>query len=83
MTHSLAPRNPLLNLLRRKDSAGNLPQPFARAILLLEFHVAGTGLRDLADTEPHLQPGDEFNWLRCKEYFGAGSSPSTFRYAAI
>ncbi len=60
MTQSLAPRNALLSLLRLTGDAGTLPQPFARDILLLECHIAGTGWRGLTEIEPGLQIGDEF-----------------------
>lgn len=59
MTNSLALNNGLLSLLNRAGTVASLPQPFARDILLLECHVAGTAYRDLNAIESTLRTGDE------------------------
>ena len=59
MMNSLALNNGLLSLLNRAGIAAALPQPFARDILLLECHIAGTAYRDLSTIEPVLRAGDE------------------------
>ena len=64
MTNSLAPNATLLSLLNRAGTAADLPQPFARDIVLLECHVAGTAYRDLNEIEPTLRAGDELTLRR-------------------
>ena len=64
MTNSLALNAELLSLLNRTGDVGDLPQPFAREIVLLECHVAGTAYRDLNAIEPALHAGDELTLRR-------------------
>jgi HIRAN domain len=64
MTNSLALNNGLISLLNREGTAADLPQPFARDILMLECHVAGTSYRDLNAIETALCVGDELTLLR-------------------
>jgi hypothetical protein len=64
MTNSLAPNATLLSLLNRAGTAADLPQPFARDIVLLRCHVAGTAYRDLNEIEPVLRAGDELTLRR-------------------
>lgn len=59
MTNSLALNNELMSLLNRTGTATGLPPPFARDIILLECHVAGTAYRDLSAIEPILRAGEE------------------------
>jgi hypothetical protein len=59
MTNSLALNNGLMSLLNRAGTAADLPQPFARDIVLLECHVAGTAYRDLNAIESILRAGEE------------------------
>ena len=55
---ALVPIDPaLLALLRGSIGAQGKLQPFAREIMLIECHVAGTTFRDLKDVEPGLQEG--------------------------
>jgi HIRAN domain len=64
MTNSLAPNATLLSLLNRAGAAAGLPQPFARDIILLECHVAGTAYRDLNEIESNLRAGGELTLRR-------------------
>jgi hypothetical protein len=64
MTNSLALNNGLMSLLNRAGTAADLAQPFARDIVLLECHVAGTAYRDLNAIEPALCAGDELTLRR-------------------
>lgn len=64
MTHSIATRTALIDLMRSTGDTRNLPQPFAREIPLLECYVAGTTWRELDEIEPRLQTGDEFTLRR-------------------
>jgi hypothetical protein len=59
MTNGLTPKDGLLSLLSRAGPDADLPRPFAREILLLECHVAGTSYRDLGAIEDSLRAGDE------------------------
>jgi len=58
MDESLVPIDPqLLALIHGSfDAKGGL-MPFAREIMLVEAHVAGTSYRELRETEPTLHPG--------------------------
>ncbi len=64
MTNSLALNTGLMTLLNRIGSAGELPQPFTRDIVLLECHIAGTTWRDLAEIEHTLHTGDNLTLRR-------------------
>jgi hypothetical protein len=64
MTNSLALNAGLLSLLNRMGDVGDLPQPFAREIVLLECRVAGTAYRDLNAIELTLHAGDELTLRR-------------------
>src|SRR5437868_6119919 len=64
MTNSLALNAGLMSLLNRTGTAADLPQPFARDIILLECHVAGTAYRDLNAIELTLHTGDELTLRR-------------------
>lgn len=64
MTNSLARNDGLMSLLNRAGNPGDLPQPFARDILLLECHIAGTTWRDLSEVEHTLHAGDELTLRR-------------------
>ena|SRR5436305_371218 len=64
MTNSLALNAGLMSLLNRTDNVGDLPQPFAREIVLLECHVAGTAYRDINAVELTLCTGDELTLRR-------------------
>ncbi len=59
MSDALATKSNLLNLLSHTGSTANLPQPFARDILLLETFIAGTSWRDLTAVYDTLNTGDE------------------------
>lgn len=55
---SLAKIDPaLLALMHGSFAQDGALLPFAREIMLIECHIAGTSHRDLADVEPTLQPG--------------------------
>ena len=47
-----------LVLLHTQMQSGEKPSPFAKEILLMETHVAGTSRRSLSDIEPTLTEGD-------------------------
>lgn len=47
----------LLGLIHGSFNAGGALEPFAREIMLIECHIAGTGYRDVKSIEPELQPG--------------------------
>lgn len=64
MTHSIATRTALADLIRSTGDARNLPQPYARDITLLECYIAGTTWRELDDIESRLQASDEFTLRR-------------------
>lgn len=64
MTNSLAPNAGLVSLLNRTGTAADLPQPFAREIILLECHIAGTAYLDLTEIEPALRAGNELTLRR-------------------
>lgn len=64
MTNILVLNNGLMSLLNRAGTAADLPQPFARDIVLLECHVAGTAYRDLNAIKPALRAGDELTLRR-------------------
>jgi hypothetical protein len=64
MPNSLALNAGLMSLLNRTGTAADLPQPFARDIILLECHIAGTAYRDLNAIEPTLHAGDELTLRR-------------------
>ena len=64
MMNSLVLNNGLLSLLNRAGTAADLPRPFARDILLLECHIAGTSYLDLSTIEPVLRAGDELTLSR-------------------
>ncbi|MGI8654392.1 MAG: HIRAN domain-containing protein [Pyrinomonadaceae bacterium] len=64
MTHSIATRTALADLICSTGDARNLPQPFAHDITLLECYIAGTTWRELDDIESRLQASDEFTLRR-------------------
>jgi len=64
MTNSPTLNDSLMSLINRTDNPGDLPQPFARDILLLECHIAGTTWRDLSEVEHTLHAGDELTLCR-------------------
>lgn len=64
MTNSLALNDGLMSLLNRTGNPGDLPRPFARDILLLECHIAGTTWRDLSEVAHTLHAGDELTLRR-------------------
>ena len=58
MENSLVPTDPaILALMHGSFSTGGGLEPFAREIMLIECHIAGTGYRDLKSVEPELPPG--------------------------
>ena len=58
MEKSLAPIDPaLLALLHGSFGKDGALMPFAREIMLVEGHIAGTSHRELKDVEPALVPG--------------------------
>ncbi len=55
---ALVPIDPaLLALMHASFGNDGVLLSFAREIMLIECHVAGTGYRDLKEVEPSLQPG--------------------------
>ena len=64
MMNSPALNPGLMSLLNRTGNVGDLPRPFARDILLLECHIAGTTWRDLSEVEYTLHAGDELTLHR-------------------
>jgi hypothetical protein len=64
MTNSLVLNNELMSLLNRTGKTTDLPLPFARDIILLECHIAGTAYRDLNGIESVLRAGDELTLRR-------------------
>jgi hypothetical protein len=64
VTDSLSLNAGLKSLLNHAGNAGDLLRPFARDILLLECHIAGTAYRDLTDVERDLCAGDELTLRR-------------------
>ena len=55
---ALVPIDPaLLALIHGSFSNDGALLPFAREIMLIECHIAGTGFRDLKEVEPSLLPG--------------------------
>jgi hypothetical protein len=62
MTNALIPLSPgLLSLIQGQDTS---LLPFARELVVLECHVAGTSYQDLKEVEPHLTAGCRFILLR-------------------
>ena len=58
MEQSLAKIDPaMLALMRGSFGQNGALQPFAREIMLIECHVAGTSHRDVKAIEPQLLPG--------------------------
>ncbi len=58
MDKSLVPIDPaLLALIHGSFGKDGALMPFAREIMLVEAHVAGTSYRDIQDVEPSLVPG--------------------------
>lgn len=58
MPDALAPIDPaLLALIHASFGNDGALMPFAREIMLIECHIAGTGYRNLKEIEPALQPG--------------------------
>jgi len=58
MPEALVPIDPaLLALIHSSFGKDGGLMPFAREIMLLECHIAGTGHRDLKEVEPALIPG--------------------------
>lgn len=58
MENALAPIDPALLALMHGSSGRNLAlQPFAREILLVQCHIAGTSHHDVKLVEPRLRPG--------------------------
>ncbi|HRH65290.1 MAG TPA: HIRAN domain-containing protein [Bacteroidia bacterium] len=62
MSSSLITINPgLLALIEGRDSSLLL---FARELMVLDCHVAGTSYQDLDEAEPTMNPGDRFLLIR-------------------
>ena len=58
MSQTLVPIDPaLLALVHGAFGKDGALQPFAREIMLIECHIAGTSHRDLKGVEPTLLPG--------------------------
>ncbi|MBK9138433.1 MAG: HIRAN domain-containing protein [Verrucomicrobia bacterium] len=58
MDHSLATIDPaLLALMHGAFGQDGALLPFAREIMLIECHIAGTSHRDVKSVEPGLKPG--------------------------
>ena len=58
MENSLVPIDPaMLALMRGSFNKDGALQPFAREIMLIDCHIAGTTHRDVKSVEPNLLPG--------------------------
>ncbi len=58
MPAALVPIDPaVLALIHGSFGKDGALLPFAREIMLIECHIAGTGYRDLKEVEPALLPG--------------------------
>lgn len=58
MDKSLVPIDPaLIALMHGSFGTGGALMPFAREIMLIECHIAGTSHRDVKSLEPSLAPG--------------------------